>query len=109
MTHQRSIAFSLILICLLGLPVRPQSAGSVAGAPVVRKIEPPNWWTSLTPELTLLLTGENFTDARVESTKDGASVLDSAASANGHYLFIHLRLSPDLPARGGGLRFSSPA
>jgi neopullulanase len=109
MTNKRSITLLLILACLLALPAWPQRAGSAAGAPMVRKIEPPNWWTKFTPELTLLLTGENFTGARVEGTKDGVSVLDEEASANGHYLFVHLRLSPEVPTGVAALRLSTRA
>ena len=109
MTNKRSITLLLILVCLLALPAWPQGGASAAGVPVVRKIEPPNWWTNFTPELTLLLTGENFTGARVESTKNGVTVLDSEASSNGHYLFVHLRLRPDAPTGAAGLRIRTGA
>jgi glycosidase len=74
------------------------STFAVGQQPVVRKIEPPYWWTKLTPELTLLLTGEQLSGASVESLASDVIVQDSHASANGHYLFVHLRMSPDLPA-----------
>jgi neopullulanase len=45
----------------------------------------------------------------VESATNGASVLDSQASSNGHYFFVHLRLSPDLPAGELALRLSTGA
>ncbi len=77
-------------------------------APLVNKIEPPNWWVNYTPELTLLLTGENLGGAaHVESATTGATVLGSNASANGHYCFVHLRLSPDLKPGTLGLRLLS--
>ena len=66
--------------------------------PVVRKIEPPNWWVNYTPSLTLLLTGENLSGARVESPTKGLTPLSAEASANGHYLFVHLQLGSDLAA-----------
>jgi neopullulanase len=91
------IVRSLLLISLLASPVWPRTAAGI-GAPVVRKIEPPNWWTNFTPELTVLLTGENLTGARVAAATDGATVLDSKTSPNGHYLFVHLRLHSDAPA-----------
>jgi glycosidase len=56
---------ALILLFLFAL------SGASAQAPLVRKIEPPNWWTNFTPELTLLLTGENLSGARVESAHLG--------------------------------------
>jgi neopullulanase len=104
MKNRRTIPLSLLLACSLALSVLAR-----AQAPVVRKIDPPNWWTNFTPELSLLLTGENLSGARVESRTGGATVLDSQASANGHYLFVHLRLSPDLPAGAVDLRFATAA
>ncbi|MGO9403926.1 MAG: alpha-amylase family glycosyl hydrolase [Terriglobales bacterium] len=102
MKNKRTIALVLLVVCLLALPAWPQSdarAGQVpvVPKPVVRKIDPPNWWVNYTPELTLLLTGENLSGARVESPTKGLTSLNAEASANGHYLFVHLQLSSDLP------------
>ena len=69
-----------------------------AQAPAVRKIDPPNWWVNYTPELTLLLTGENLSAAHVVSASKSVSVLGSDASQNGHYLFVHLKISASRPA-----------
>jgi glycosidase len=98
MRNKRALALPLILTCLLTLAAWPQSDARAGQAPVVRKMEPPNWWVNYTPELTLLLTGENLSGARVESSAKGLSALGAEASANGHYLFVHLRLSSQLPA-----------
>ena len=92
MKNKRTIVLWPLLVCLLALP-----AMVVAQVPAVRKIEPPNWWVHYTPSLTLLLTGENLSGAQVESPTQGLTVLGAEASANGHYLFVHLQLSPDLP------------
>jgi neopullulanase len=83
--------------CALRLFVRLVSLlalAAIAGAqtPVVRKIEPPNWWVNYTPEVTLLLTGENLHGAQIETASEGVNILDSSASENGHYLFVHVGL-----------------
>ena len=80
----------LIFLFVLAISVDAQE-------PVVHKIEPPNWWTRFTPELTLLLTGENLNGARVASATAGLTVAGSEASSNGHYLFVRLKM-------GGGLK-----
>ena len=80
-----------------------------AQAPAVHKVEPPNWWVNYTPELTLLLTGENLSGARVESSTKGLTSLGADASANGHYLFVQLQLGPDLPAGTVPLRVTTSA
>jgi Cyclomaltodextrinase, N-terminal len=80
-----------------------------AQVPAVRKVDPPNWWVNYTPELTLLLTGENLNGARVESPTKGLTVLGSEASVNGHYLFVHLQLHSGLPAETASLRVTTSA
>jgi neopullulanase len=104
---KRALALSLILSRLLILSAWPQPRASAAQAPIVRKIGPPNWWVTYTPELTLLLTGENLNGARVESSAVGVTVLGSDASANGHYLFVHLHLGSDVWPGTASLRVST--
>jgi len=98
MKNTRAIALVLIVVCPLALPAWSQSAAGAPQAPVVQKIEPPNWWVNYTPVLTLLLTGENLSGASVESLTKSVSVLGTEASANGHYLFVHVQLGSDVAA-----------
>ena len=107
MKNKSTIARLLIVVCLLTLPAWAQSNATAGQPPLVRRIEPPNWWVNYTPELTLLLTGENLTGARVESATHGATVEGSEASANGHYLFVHLRLSSKLRPGNAGLQLKT--
>ena len=102
MKNIRTLTLSLLSVSLLAL-----SALTAAQAPVVHKTEPPNWWINYTPELTLLLTGENLNDAHVTTVTTGVDVLDSSASANGHYLFVHLRLGSNLQAGYAWLNVAS--
>ena len=104
MKNKRTIALWPLLVCLLAL-----AAMVAAQVPAVRKVEPPNWWVNYTPELSLLLTGENLSGARVESPTQGLTVLAAEASANGHYLFVHLQLNSDLPAGTVPLRLITSA
>jgi len=109
MRNKHRIALWLIVVSVPAVPLWPRAAGSDTGIPAVRKIEPPNWWTNFTPELTLLMSGENLNDVHVESPTARATLLGSEASENGHYLFVHLRLGPDLPAGLVGLRLLGAA
>ncbi|MGA2357113.1 MAG: alpha-amylase family glycosyl hydrolase, partial [Terriglobales bacterium] len=61
--------------------------------PAVHKVEPPNWWVNYTPDFTLLLTGENLFGARAVSASKGVVVRGVDGSANGHYLFVRLKIS----------------
>jgi neopullulanase len=68
---------------------------SVAGlaqtgsAPVISKIDPPNWWPSL-PDPVLLMYGRNLKDARFAVDGRGVRIEKSQGSANGHYAFLWL-------------------
>ena len=79
-------------------------ATSAQPAPLVKKFDPPNWWTHFTPEVTLLVTGENLSGVRVESQTKGVKVEESHSSANGHYLFVRLKLDGGLRAGNAELR-----
>src|ERR1039458_485550 len=107
MKNKRTIAVLLTVVCLLALPAWPQSDIRAGQVPVVRKIEPPNWWVSYTPELNLLLTGQGLSGTRVESATAGVAVLGAHGSANGHYFFVNLRLSPGLKPGNVSLRLLS--
>ena len=108
MKKKNILAIPLILFpalaCLLAL-----AAFAEAQAPVVRKIEPPNWWVNFTPELSLLLTGENLSLAKVESQTHNLDVVGTESSANGHYLFIRLNLGPSLTVGTARLRLRTPS
>jgi glycosidase len=101
-THGPSLfrVFSLLLLL---------SSFAGAQSPVVHKIEPPNWWVNFTPELTLLLTGENLSGAKVESETQNLDVLGTEASANGHYLFVRLKMSSALAPGIAQLRLRTPS
>lgn len=104
MKNRRYISFWILFVCLLAVAT---FAG--AQAPVVRKIEPPNWWIRYTPELTLLLTGENLSGAQVESQTHDLEVLGTQASANGHYLLVRLRMNSALAAGTAKLQLHTPS
>ena len=80
-----------------------------AQSPIVRKIEPPNWWVNYTPSLTLLVTGENLSGAKIGSSTKGVSSSSAEPSADGHYLFIHLQLKSNLHPGTIPLRLTTPA
>jgi glycosidase len=117
MKDKRTIALSLLVVCLMALSARSQTpaadarqaSSSAALTPIVSKIEPPNWWVNYTPKLTLLLTGENLIGARVESSTAGLPVLGAESSADGHYLFVHLQFASRLQGGTAELRINTAA
>lgn len=65
-------------------------------APVVQKVEPPNWWIGLTPNLMLLVSGKNLRATHADCNLPEVSVSRTQSSANGHYLFVWLKLAATL-------------
>lgn len=89
--------FARWLVGTIGVYVLAFSALVAAQSPSIQNVAPPNWWINYTPEVTLLLTGGNLTGARVTSDSNAASVTHVDTSANGHYLFVRLKLSGSRP------------
>jgi neopullulanase len=65
-------------------------------APVVKKIEPPNWWIGLTPDVLVLLTGKNLQVTHASCNLPEVLVNRTQSSGNGDYLFVWLKFQPEL-------------
>ncbi len=94
---------SLLAVILLGM-VR-----SLADAPAVTRVEPPNWWPdhSVNP-VRLLISGSKLTDARVESPA-GFDATNLRVSDNGTFLFLDLRIPTRAAATNVPLRIVTSA
>lgn len=77
---------------------------AVAQTPVVSKLDPPNWWAGHPHSPMLMLTGKDLAHANVALNYSGVAVTRHEASANGHYLFIWLTISPK--TKPGIVRFT---
>jgi neopullulanase len=64
-------------------------------APAITKVEPPNWWAGLTPEVMLLLSGRGLEATKVECNLASLLVERTEASAGGKYLFVWLKLGAE--------------
>jgi glycosidase len=66
------------------------SIGAVA-APVVTKVEPPNWWAGHSYNtVRLLLRGSGLQDAQVKGER-GLDIIESKSNENGTYLFVDVK------------------
>jgi glycosidase len=66
-------------------------------APIITKVDPPNWWIKL-PSPMLLIHGEYLDESTVHIVAHGVTVVKQQASQNGHWLFVWLdttRASPE--------------
>jgi len=77
-------------------------------APSITKVEPPNWWVNLTPDVMLLLTGKNLQVTHANCNLPDVIVSRTQSTANGHYLFVWLRLSPNLKSGTAICRVITP-
>jgi len=97
----KSIACSLPAAALFALSLAsarclPAQEQNDSRAPVVQKVEPPNWWVGLTPDVLVLLSGKHLRATQVDCNLPDVTVSRTQSSANGDYLFIWLKLSPTL-------------
>jgi neopullulanase len=77
-------------------------------APVVRKVEPPNWWVGLTPEVMILLSGKNLNATRASCNLQEVIVNRTQSSADGDYLFVWLKFNPKLKSGTAVCRLTTP-
>jgi neopullulanase len=90
---------SLTILIISSTAVRTECAEfhqDVGNVPVVNKIEPPNWWIGLTPELMVLISGHNLQATEARCNLPGLVVERTQATAGGNYLFLWLRLQTSL-------------
>ena len=95
---QRSSRVCLISVCLAfccTFFVRAQERVD-PNAPVVEKVEPPNWWIGLTQDVMVLLSGKNLQATHAQCNLPEVDVSRTQSSVNGDYLFVWLKLSPQL-------------
>ena len=107
---QRRISL-LAAIALAFLPgllkAAPQETANPT-APVVTKLEPPNWWVGLTPEVMLLLSGHDLAATRVECNLPTLRVSRTQATAGGSYLFVWLKIGTETKSGTAVCRITAP-
>jgi glycosidase len=90
-------------------PVQPgQVTSSPDNSPVVAKVEPPNWWLRLTPELMVLLTGRHLEATGVACNLPNLVVERTQATASGDYLFVWFKFGAELKSGTAVCRISTP-
>ncbi len=95
---------------VLFLPVLPPLAQENPNpdAPSITKVEPPNWWVNLTPDVMLLLTGKNLQVTHASCNLPDVIVSRTQSAADGRYLFVWLRLNPNLKSGTVVCRVTTP-
>lgn len=97
----------LVVLVLSSLPAAAQNANNPI-APAIKKIEPPNWWVGLTPDVMLLLSGKNLEATHVRCNLPEVIVSRTQSAANGNYLFVWLKFGAGLKSGTVVCRITSP-
>jgi glycosidase len=95
-TRARALA-GMILLCgmVSGTSLWAQEIAK-PDAPVVKKVEPPNWWVGLTPEVMVLLSGKNLRATHVSCNLRDVVVGRTESGGEGDYLFVWLKLGLEM-------------
>src|SRR5260370_21315491 len=106
------IAFALLSIAALAwggsaLLARPEQTANEP-AVAVTKVDPPNWWVGLTPEVMLLLSGHDLEATHVACNLPTLRVSRTQATAGGNYLFISLKIGADTKSGTAVCRITAP-
>jgi len=93
-------AFALVVILALAFGAEYAQAApqepTNPDAPVVAKVEPPNWWIGLGSELMLLISGKHLEATHADCNLPELLVSRTQATAGGSYLFVWLKLGAKL-------------
>jgi glycosidase len=114
-SRQSSLKFLAVLI-IAGLLLEPalvgsrhdQTAPDTDHSPMVTKVEPPNWWMGLTPEVMLLISGRGLEATKVECNLPSLLAERTQASAGGKYLFVWLKFGAETKSGTAVCRITSP-
>ena len=99
------MAFSVISWIVLA-----PAASPIQAQPAVSRVEPPSWWTGSTLNpVRLLISGKNFTDARVQAVGAGLRIANPpSVSKSGTYLFVNVAIDPAARPGERELRIVTP-
>lgn len=102
------LSLQLALSPLAAARASPAHAAFEADAPVVTKVEPPNWWVRLTPDVMLLLSGRNLQATDVACNLPQITVQRTQSTHGGDYLFVWLKFGADLQSGTAVCRVTTP-
>lgn len=89
--------FTIKIIALLAIVLITVIPGYAAIKPALNRVEPPFWWTGFkNPSLQLMVNGEGISETKPEINYEGVEMVACSMVANPNYLFLDLRLSPNV-------------
>jgi glycosidase len=103
----KACIFCLLFTCVISSASFAQTSAD-PNAPQVKKVEPPNWWVGLTPDVMVLLSGKNLQATHAQCNLPEVVVSRTQSSANGDYLFVWLKFLPQLKSGTAVCRLTTP-
>jgi neopullulanase len=94
-SHFSALVLAFFLLFFPPASPRPQEKVN-PNAPVVNKVEPPNWWVGLTPELLLLVSGKHLEATHASCNLPEVVVSRTQSSSGGNHLFVWLKFAATL-------------
>jgi glycosidase len=85
-----------------------QNPPATHNAAEVTKVEPPNWWIGMTPEVMVLLSGSGLEATKVECNLPSLMVQRTQSTAGGKYLFVWLKFGPGMKSGTAVCRITTP-
>jgi glycosidase len=99
----------IAIVCGTGIVCADAAQKPAAdNSPEVTKVEPPNWWIGLTPEVMVLLSGRGLQATKVECNLASILVERTEATAGGTYLFVWLKFGADIKTGTAVCRIATP-
>jgi glycosidase len=102
------LALGALLCEPCALVARPQQEVKEKG-PAVTKVEPPNWWLGVTPEVMLLLSGHDLQATHVACNLPTLVVSRTQSAADGKYLFVWIKIGADTRSGTAVCRIVAPS
>lgn len=102
--------FSLCASVRLCVLILAFTLTTIAQAPSVEKIDPPNWWVQSTINpVRVLIRGKNLTGSKIESNNPGITASNFRTSENGKYLFADIKIRENVQAGSYSLKVTTAA
>ena len=100
---RRHAAFALLVASIL------LTSAQAAPQPQITKVDPPSWWAGMPQNPMLLISGSGLADAKVSVNYPGVQVDRIESQLAGRYLFVWLKLSPEVRPGAARVNVNTPS
>jgi glycosidase len=102
------LALLLLFACEVSTAQASPQQKATDTAPIVARVEPPNWWVGFTPEVMLLLSGHDLEATHVSCNISTLHVSRTQSTAGGNYLFVWMKIEDGTRSGTAVCRITAP-